>query len=188
MRFGHRPVGRGFQNFSHAEIFLILSNGHGFSKILNAARAHLWKKQSHDFFPPCSHNFWIPWNLWHHQCQRRSPLTSHMWTISNSKQTMSSNRKHNVETPSGSGPSSNKPASSEQWKEFWAHAKSQKRRKKTLTREESRRRRQKKMDQNIRRNVIQRMKQNKPVIHLLNDPKVARLLTEADFCLWDSQT
>ena len=110
------------------------------------------------------------------------------WTISNSKQTMSSNRKHNVETPSGSGPSSNKPASSEQWKEFWAHAKSQKRRKKTLTREESRRRRQKKMDQNIGRNVIQRMKQNKPVIHLLNDPKVARLLTEADFCLWDSQT
>ena len=96
---------------------------------------------------------------------------------------MSSNCKHNAECQSIAGPTCDQKGSGEQWKQFWVTAKTKKRRKKPLTREESKRRNKIKHDQKTRNNVIQRMKKNKPVVHLLKDPAVARLLTESDFRL-----
>ena len=98
-------------------------------------------------------------------------------------QIMSSNPKQKAECPTIAGPTCGREGCIEAWKQFWpkAKTKTKKRRKKPLTREESRRRKQMKHEKKTRDNVIKRMKQNKPVVHLLQDPSVAQLLTESDF-------
>ena len=64
-----------------------------------------------------------------------------------------------------------------QWEKFWISTSMKKKRRKPITVEESKRRQKIK----LRKNVLKRMRENKPVAHLLKDPEIAELLTERDF-------
>ena len=96
---------------------------------------------------------------------------------------MSFNSKIKEECLPTAGPTSAREGSGEQWKRFWATAKTKtkKRRKKPLTREESKRRKQVKHARKNRKKVVEILNDKKPHSRLAQDPSIAELLTTSDW-------